>query len=112
MKIIQMPHKVCPMTCMVNGLEDLVDPRVGQTGPGGVVDADEIGLGLDPSQRSGHRIGTLRAAVDHFDSQDRDVRGELEIEILAVLRRDHQDGLHDIVAVEEPLGRVQPDGDR
>ena len=29
MKLIKLPHKVCPMTCMVNGLEDLYEARTG-----------------------------------------------------------------------------------
>ena len=29
MKLIKLPHKVCPMTCMVNGLEDLYEAKTG-----------------------------------------------------------------------------------
>jgi hypothetical protein len=29
MKLIQLPHKVCGMTCMVNGLEDLFEAQTG-----------------------------------------------------------------------------------
>ncbi len=37
---------------LLGRLEDLGDPLVGQARPGGVVDADEIGLGLDSGQRA------------------------------------------------------------
>src|SRR5512137_611772 len=29
MKLIQLPHKVCGMTCMINGLEDLYERQTG-----------------------------------------------------------------------------------
>ena len=34
---------------------------------------------------------------------------ELELKVLAVLGRDHEDRLLHVAAADEPLGRVQPD---
>ena len=94
---------------LLGRLEDRRDPLVGQAGPGGVVNADEIDVGLHAGQGLGDRIGPLRAALDHVDAQDGHVGGELELEVLAVLGRDDHDHLLDVVAVEELFGRVQPD---
>ncbi len=92
------------------GLEDLVDPLVGQARPGGVVNADEVDVAFDAGQSLGDRLGPLGAAFDHVDAQDRHVGAELELEVLAILWRDHDDRLLDVVAVDELLGRVQPHG--
>ena len=29
MKLVQLPHKVCGLTCMINGLEDLYEQKTG-----------------------------------------------------------------------------------
>ena len=95
---------------LLGGRKNPIDPLVANARPGGVVDADEIGLRLHPGQRRLDRVGPLRAAVDHLDAQNGDIRGELEVEILPILGRDDQNRLHHVVAAQKPLGRVQPDG--
>ena len=48
-------------------------------------------------------------AVYDLDTEDSDIRGELEVEVLAVIGRDHKDDLDDIISAEETFCAVQPD---
>ncbi len=90
--------------------KNLIDPLVADAGPGGVVNADEIGLGFDPGQGSLDRVGPLRAAIDHIDAENGDICAELGSKILPIFRRNDQNGLHYVVPPQKTLGRMQPHG--
>ena len=92
------------------GLEDRVDPLVGQTGPGGIVDRDELAVRFDLGEGFFDRVGPLLAAPADVDPQDGDVGAELAVKLLGILLGDHDDHLLDVRAVEKFLGRMQPDG--
>ena len=81
-----------------------------QARPSGVVNANELDVRLHPRQGRGHRIGAFGSALNDVYPQDGHVRAELEVETLAVLGRDDDDDLGHVVALQKPLGRVQPDG--
>ncbi len=65
---------------------------------------------VDRLECPGDRIGALGPALDHLDIHEGDAGSIAALEQLAILGRDRQDHLADVVAVDERLDRVEPDG--
>ena len=62
------------------------------------------------ARRIAHRIGPFGPAGRQFDVHERQVGGELLFEVFDVVGGQHDDRLHDVVAIGEMFGRAQPDG--
>jgi hypothetical protein len=74
------------------------------------VDRHKLDVGFDMSQSIRNRFGSLAAPVDYVDPQDRHIRTKLRIEIFAIVRSNDNDRLLDVVPIEKPLRRMQPNG--
>ncbi len=60
--------------------------------------------------RARDRIGAGFAAFDNLDVHERDTGAISPFKELAVLGRDRQDDLRDVIAVDERLGSPEPNG--
>ena len=71
----------------------LRDQRLGQAGPHGVVDGDELDLRLDQGQGVGDRLEALGAAVGDLHVHEGEVGAVAAAEHLLIVRRDDDDAL-------------------
>ena len=92
------------------GLEDRVDQLPRCEGPGRVVHGDEFAGRVDPLQAGRDRVEALGAPIDDLDIKERDVGPIAPVEPLAILRRDGDDQLRHVLAVDERLDGPEPDG--
>ena len=74
------------------------------------MNADEIGLGLHPGQAAATESARSAPPVTTSMPRMAMLAPNLKLKVLPILRRDDQHHLHHVVPLQEPLGRMQPDG--
>src|SRR4051812_3215754 len=88
--------------------KDLINPVFDNEWPGGVMNGDKVDIGTDPCKSILNRVGSFRPAGDDLDIHKRQVRSVLFLEPLKIFRRDDNDRLRDVLAVDELFGSSDP----
>ena len=89
-------------------LENRFNPFSGQTRSCRIVDGHMVRLFSHTLQGVGNRIRSLLATFDQVNPQDGKIGAERVNETLAIFRRNHDQDLHHIIAIQKLVGAVQP----
>ena len=97
-------------TGLLGRFEDAINPLFYQQWPSGVVNGYEVHIGLDSSQAIADRVAAFCSAGNDFDIHECQVWRVLLLKEFHIIRRNHDQGLDNVVPAGEVLGGPQPDG--
>lgn len=87
--------------------EDGINPFGGDADARGIVDGDVLGVVVDGGQTVGDGVKALVASGDQLDAHEAEVRAVLGFHLVQIARRDDEDCLGDVLAIDEKLKRAE-----